>query len=151
MENASECPLSVLIVDNDPGLRAMLSDVLAMDGHCVETASSAREASWHLAEQVFDLVLLDLVMPEMTGTELLSEMRQHGCTIPVVLMTGCQSPGIMAEAISLGVSGILGKPFTTDDLLIEVRRFSRVVAQAVSRAAGTAGQCGRVPPVAARQ
>jgi DNA-binding NtrC family response regulator len=151
MENASECPLSVLIVDDDPGLREALTDLLVLEGHCVETAGSGIEASRCLAEQMFDLVLLDVDMPEMNGLELLSHMRHHRCTIPVILMTGCQIPGIMAQAISLGVSGILGKPFTTDDLLIEVRRFSRVVAQAVSRAAGTAGQCGRVPPVAARQ
>jgi DNA-binding NtrC family response regulator len=151
MEKASECPLSVLIVDDDPGLREALTDLLSLEGHCVETAGSGIEASRCLAEQVFDMLLLDVDMPEMNGIELLSHMRHHGCTIPVVLMTGCQIPGIMAQAISLGVSGILGKPFMTDDLLIEVRRISRDVARGLQRAAATADQLDRLDSVSDRR
>jgi two-component system NtrC family sensor kinase len=67
----------ILIVDDDDEISALLEDIVSGDGHRTERATSGREAVEKLAEGAFDLILTDLVMPDMGGRELFREIRAH--------------------------------------------------------------------------
>lgn len=130
MIDASNTPtrsLSILIVDDDPGLEEMLGNLLCFAGHRTKTAGTANEAMRRFAEGTFDLLLLDLFMPGMNGIEFLSRLRRRGRKDHVIRITGNPGACLVAHASSLGVSGGLRKPFTFQQLLEEVERGARIL------------------------
>jgi CheY-like chemotaxis protein len=113
----------ILVVDDEPGIRMVLSMALEDDGFTVETASNGREAMDHIAQRRPSLVLLDLQMPVMTGWEVLNELRDTSVDVPVVFMSAGYR--VKDEAKRCGVAGYLAKPFELDALMDVVTRFSR--------------------------
>ena len=110
----------VLVVDDDPGIRATLRAILESEGYAVDTAADGVEALERLATRRPHLIVADLQMPRMTGQELLGRLRRLPGHIPVVVMTA----GLRAEleAERHGADGFLAKPFELDDLLGLVAR-----------------------------
>src|SRR3990172_4820559 len=78
----------VLIIDDEPGLREILSEALRLDGHEVVTADSGRAALGAFARRAFDLVLTDLGMPDISGVELARELKATRPDLPVGLISG---------------------------------------------------------------
>lgn len=93
---------SVLVVDDDPDLRAMLTEVLSREGYVVHTASHGKEALALLQrlEEKPRIILVDLMMPVMTGQELIAALREvHALAeIPIAVVTGATEPGSFGEA-----------------------------------------------------
>jgi DNA-binding NtrC family response regulator len=119
---------SVLLADDEEKILKRLGRALRDDGHEVVEASSAREAQRHLAERPFDLVVVDNVMPGMTGLELLREVFASLAAPErpqIVMMTAHGSTQIVREAFKLGVEDFLEKPFEVDELLGLARRAVR--------------------------
>jgi CheY-like chemotaxis protein len=114
----------ILVVDDDPGVRDVVTLVLGDEGFPVATAADGRQALASIAAERPDLVLLDLNMPEMTGWEVLSQLQAERAGIPVVLLTAEQ--GGQAEAQRCHADGYLGKPFDIADLLTVVERCLRL-------------------------
>ena len=114
---STEGPL-VLIVDDDDRLREFVRVNLEMEGYKVREAASAREGLEALEEQSPDLVLLDVMMPEMDGWEMLRQLHErHGVgAIPVIVFSGKveEEPGAIA---SRGAQAFIGKPFTPQTLI----------------------------------
>ena len=113
-----EGPL-VLIVDDDSGLRAFVRASLELEGYSVREASSADEGLAVLEEQPPDLILLDVMMPQVDGWEMLRRMQErHGVgTIPVVMFSGKVDERAPGEAASRGAQGFIGKPFDPQQLI----------------------------------
>jgi two-component system response regulator FixJ len=109
-------PPTVAIVDDDAAVRDSLRFLLEIIGYSVETFASAAEFLktdiQHLA-----CLFLDYHMPEMSGIELAERLRADGSGIPILLITGSASPAIVARAAELGVTRVLEKPPTEEDLL----------------------------------
>ena len=120
-------PLHVLVVDDEPLIRWSVTETLADLGLDVEQADSAASALQAVTTTAlpFDVVVLDLRLPDMHDLSLLATIRQLLPTTPVVLMTAFGTPEIMADARNLGVSAVLNKPFELGDL-------GRVVLEATS-------------------
>ncbi len=114
---STEGPL-VLIVDDDDRLREFVRVNLEMEGYKVREAASAREGLEALEEQSPDLVLLDVMMPEMDGWEMLRQLHErHGVgAIPVIVFSGKveEEPGAIA---SRGAQAFIGKPFSPQTLI----------------------------------
>lgn len=112
----------VLIVDDDPGIRDVVTAVLEDAGLMADTAANGREALDRIAAHRPVVVLLDLQMPIMSGWEVLARLREAGVTVPVVFMTA----GYRArtEAERHGADGYVAKPFELTDLLAVVERFA---------------------------
>ncbi len=107
----------VLVVDDEEVVRDLTVEILRRSGHDPHGVCSARRALELLGEEQFDLVVSDVVMPEMTGVELLYELRARRHELPVVLMTGgSQDPERTSNAVRLGATGLLYKPFSQDEL-----------------------------------
>jgi len=96
---------TILIVDDEPIIRQLFKTVLEHQGHTILTASNGREALEILREQVPDLVLLDLMMPQMDGISFLRHIRRHDdwAAIPVVIMSAVSDKRQISDAGSLGV------------------------------------------------
>lgn len=109
----------VLIVDDDDRLREFVRVNLEMDGYDVREAASAEEGLAALEEEPPDLVLLDVMMPEVDGWEMLRRVHErHGVgAIPVIMFSGQTDGGEGSSAQSRGARGFLGKPFDPQQLI----------------------------------
>ena len=123
-------PLHVLVVDDEPLIRWSVTETLAGLGLDVEQADCAASALQAITSSAlsFDVIVLDLRLPDMNDLSLLATIRQLLPETPVVLMTAFGTPEIIADARHLGVRNVLNKPFELSDL-------SRVVIEASTRTA----------------
>lgn len=101
----------ILVVDDDPDLRGILQDRLTSRGYRVETAENGHDALTKLDQADFDGVLLDYLMPGITGLTVLQHIRQHHPLLPVVMMTGQTRSQVPAQARAAGARACLPKPF----------------------------------------
>jgi excisionase family DNA binding protein len=113
---------TVLVVDDDESVREMLSMSLSAAAYEVVTASDGSTALAALQRTPCDLLMADLKMPGMDGLTLIREARKRSPTLPVVIVTGLPSEASAIEAIDIGVSGYLTKPFVVSKLLDVVAR-----------------------------
>jgi excisionase family DNA binding protein len=109
----------VLIVDDDERVREYVRVNLEMEGYAVREAGSADEGLAVLEEVSPDLILLDVMMPEVDGWEMLRRVQErHGTgAIPVVMFSGKIDESSMGEAAARGAQGFLGKPFDPQQLI----------------------------------
>ena len=116
---------SILLVDDEEKILKRLGRSLRDEGHEVVEATTIREAQQQLAQRAFDLMVVDNVMPGMTGLDFIRELAQ---TMPaaerpqIVMMTAHGSTQLVREAFKLGVEDFLEKPFEVDELLALARR-----------------------------
>ena len=114
---------SILLVDDEPKILHALDRALRDDGFEVVATSSAREAQRLLAERLFDVLVADHLMPELTGLDLLRELSTAGLDRPqAVIMTAYASVESAIDAMRLGAFDYLQKPFEVDELVVVVRR-----------------------------
>ncbi len=111
----------ILVVDDDMGIRTALSEALMDEGYEVITAGSGREALKMISDQELDLVLLDIKMPDIPGTEVLKKLRAKNKTLPVIMLTAFA--GMEKDVdIQLGnISAFISKPFDVNVVLDTVK------------------------------
>jgi DNA-binding NtrC family response regulator len=129
---------TILVVDDELGIRALLSEILTDEGHTVELAEDAAQAR-HIRESLRpDLVLLDIWMPDVDGVTLLKEWSAGGqLSMPVIMMSGHGTIDTAVEATKYGASAFLEKPITLLKLLRAVEQ--ALIKPAQRLAAGLAG------------
>ena len=109
---------TILVVDDELGIRALLSEILSDEGHTVELAENAAQARAVRSRTRTDLVLLDIWMPDVDGITLLKEWAGLGLlTMPVIMMSGHGTMDTAAEALRHGAVAFLEKPITLQKLL----------------------------------
>jgi len=112
---------SILVVDDEQGIRSTIQDILTDEGYSVETAADAREARTHYSSDSPDLVLLDIWMPDTDGISLLKEWADdNGLNCPVVVMSGHGTVETAVEATRLGAVDFIEKPLSLEQLLSTV-------------------------------
>ena len=111
---------TVLIVDDEPAIVRMLKDALGVFRHehayKVEIARDGADALVELQRGQYDLVLLDMYMPRMTGLELLAQMRHLKLQTPVLMLTGNDDTRTAADALASGIFAYIPKPFDLQHL-----------------------------------
>ncbi|MBI4891023.1 MAG: sigma-54-dependent Fis family transcriptional regulator [Acidobacteria bacterium] len=112
----------ILVVDDEADIRESLEVLLDMEGYTVLTAENATEGLKRLESGVFDLVLLDLMMPDRSGLEVLDEIRKRDIETPVFLITAYGSIEVAVEALKSGANDYFSKPWDNEKLLIEIDR-----------------------------
>src|SRR3954468_13673602 len=129
---------NILVVDDELGIRDLLSEILNDEGHNVELAQNAAQARSARARARPDLVLLDIWMPDTDGVTLLKEWSSTGLlTMPVIMMSGHATIETAVEATKIGAQSFLEKPITMQKLL-------KAVEAALSRNSGAAA-AGTLP------
>jgi EAL domain-containing protein (putative c-di-GMP-specific phosphodiesterase class I) len=112
----------VLVIDDHPKLLRALAKILTHAGYAVTTAADGREALEQLRLGSFDAIVSDIMMPHMTGLELLRAVREQDLDVPVILMTGAPGMESAAEAVEYGAFRYLCKPVETVQLESAVKR-----------------------------
>lgn len=114
---------TILVVDDELGIRALLSEILADEGHSIELAENAAQARACRERMRPDLVLLDIWMPDVDGITLLKEWGATGVlTMPVIMMSGHGTIDTAVEATKVGAMAFLEKPITLQKLLRAVEQ-----------------------------
>ena len=114
---------NILVVDDELGIRDLLSEILNDEGHSVDLAENATQARSARAANSYDLVLLDIWMPDTDGVSLLKEWSTAGAlTMPVIMMSGHATIDTAVEATRIGAFSFLEKPITLQKLLKAVEQ-----------------------------
>lgn len=113
----------ILVIDDNASNRDLLARQLARDGHAVETVASGREGLALIGERSFDLILLDVLMPEMSGYEVLSKLKHDPKTaeIPVIMISALDEMDSIVRCIEAGAVDYLPKPFAPALLRARIR------------------------------
>jgi DNA-binding NtrC family response regulator len=138
---------NILVVDDELGIRDLLSEILNDEGHNVELAENAAQARTARAAGAFDLVLLDIWMPDTDGVSLLKEWATGGLlTMPVIMMSGHATIDTAVEATRIGAQAFLEKPITLQKLLKAVEQgLIRGAARRSSEASAAIGEGAASP------
>jgi DNA-binding response OmpR family regulator len=115
-------PAKILIVDDEPGIRFFLEELLTNDGHQVTAVDSGKAASESLQADEFDLALLDLKLKDISGLQVLEMLRAHTPDTVVIVLTGHASLETAVEALRQGAHDYLFKPCKTIELRESIRR-----------------------------
>lgn len=115
-------PARILVVDDEPAIAETLQLVLETAGHSVVTAGTGNECLDVIAREPCDLVLLDLMLPDRPGLEVLGEIRKIRRDVPVLMLTAYGSIDKAVEATRLGAKNFLTKPWNNAKLLLEIQQ-----------------------------
>jgi len=111
-----------LIVDDEEAIREVVATLLEAQGYQCTVVGNGRAALEHLQKNSLDLVLSDMVMPEMDGLKLLQWLRGHDQDVPIIMVTAMHDLSTALEAIRRGAYDYILKPFEKDQLFLSVRR-----------------------------
>ncbi len=114
-------PGSILIIDDEAAIRESLQILLELEGYTVALAASAEEGLGLLADQAFDLVLLDLALPDRNGLEVLSEIRERDSYASVIMITAYGTVENAVKAMQGGAANFIQKPWDNEKLVADVR------------------------------
>lgn len=112
---SSDRTQSILVVDDDPNVLAMVTDILLFEGYNIETATNGAEALAKVDQTMPALVLLDMRMPVLSGWDFARVLKERDIQLPILVMTAARDAHKWAEEI--GASGYVAKPFHLPDLL----------------------------------
>jgi DNA-binding NtrC family response regulator len=112
----------VLVIDDEIEIRESLEALLDMEGYEVDLAPNAAEGERKLESRAYDLVLLDLMMPDKSGMEVLRDIRERDRHTPIFMITAYGTVEAAVQAVKLGANDYLPKPWDNEKLLIEIER-----------------------------
>jgi len=117
----------ILLIEDEPGLVMTITDLLAADGHCVESASDGDAGLAKAAKEKFALIILDVMLPKKTGFEVCRQLRQAGIDTAILMLTAKTQVVDRVVGLKLGADDYLTKPFDPAELLARVEALLRRV------------------------
>ncbi len=124
--------MNVLVVQDEPRITSFIRRGLEAEGFAVRTASDGAEGLRLTESSDFDLIILDLVLPTVTGEEVLARLRETGCVVPVIVLTAKDAISDRVANLDAGADDYVTKPFSLAELLARVRARLRAADQTVS-------------------
>lgn len=119
----------ILLVDDEPDILAELAPFLEREGYVVETVINGRQALQLCASRQFDVMVLDVDMPEVNGREVLRTLRQQNNWLPIILLTKLTHPADRKRGYVDGADDYIDKPFDPDELAIRIETRLRIKQQ----------------------
>jgi two-component system alkaline phosphatase synthesis response regulator PhoP len=123
----------LLLVEDEPGLAITLTDRLTREGYAVETTTDGESALERGAAEAFDLVLLDVMLPQINGFDVLRELRRRGVEVPVIMLTARGQIVDKVVGLKLGADDYVTKPFEMAELLARIEAKLRRAPARTSR------------------
>jgi two-component system alkaline phosphatase synthesis response regulator PhoP len=118
----------ILVVEDEPGIALGLEDDLKMEGYEVEVTGDGAVASRRARETVFDLILLDVMLPGKDGFEICRELRRAGLRMPILMLTARTQEAEKVMGLELGADDYVTKPFSTRELRARIKALLRRAA-----------------------
>ena len=112
----------ILIVDDDLVVLASCERILESEGYAVSLTSSVKEALKMLEGKKFDILLVDVIMPEYDGIYLIGNVKENLPHMPILVMSGYPTPETISSGMRMGATHFIAKPFTPDELIAAVRK-----------------------------
>ena len=117
--------MRILLVEDDPGLGAAIRDQISADGHLVDWAQELATATVHLDTMGYDLVLLDMMLPDGRGINFLQNLRRRGQALPVIILTAMDRISDRIAGLNAGADDYLVKPFDLAELTARIGAVAR--------------------------
>ena len=114
--------MRILLVEDDPKVSGFLTQGLGEEGHDVVVQSEGRQALARALEGDWDIILLDFMLPGLSGVEIARELRRQGRAVPILMLTARDSEQDRLHCLEAGVTDFLGKPFRFAELLDRLER-----------------------------
>ena len=117
--------MHILLIEDDRSMSQNIQMLLKHEGMIVEAALLAKDGLELLKLYEYDLIILDLMLPDMTGSDVLHQIRSRGIITPILVLSGIAVPNKKVECLSNGADDYLTKPFNRDELVARVRAIVR--------------------------
>ena len=117
--------MKILYAEDEPAMSEAVTDVLTYHKYNVDAVYDGEEALAYAEAEEYDAIILDVMMPKLSGTEVLKRLRERGCKTPVMLLTAKAEVEDRIEGLDLGADDYLTKPFAMGELLARVRAMLR--------------------------
>ena len=117
--------MRILLIEDDAGLGSAVQDQIAADGHVADWARDLAGAEDHLATVSYDLLLLDMMLPDGTGLRLLGDLRRGGSAVPVIILTAMDRITDRIAGLNAGADDYLVKPFDLSELSARIGAVAR--------------------------
>ena len=122
MADISENKAAILLIDDDPGMRETLKDILVDIGYQVMTFASGKEAIKEIRKGLFDIILVDLKLPDVGGIQILEQAKEVNPESAVIVMTGYASLESAVEALNRGAFAYIIKPVNVDEIKVVIQK-----------------------------
>lgn len=120
-----EAEKHILVVDDDTRLRSLLQRYLREQNFLVSAAKDVAEAEMFLNNYNFDILIVDIMMPKITGTEFLKKLRENNNSIPVILLTAMGDADDRIKGLEYGADDYVAKPFEPKELVLRINNILR--------------------------
>ncbi len=112
----------ILVIEDNPMVVKSLEFKLTKEGYEVTTAIDGRSAMEELETNSFDLILTDLMLPFVSGIQLIEHIKKNYPTIPIIVLSTATQEDIITDAFNMGVDDFISKPFSPNELTLRVKR-----------------------------
>lgn len=117
--------MNILVVEDDPSVRTLVKAVLEHNGNSVQTEDTAASGEASAVEGSFDMIILDLGLPDGDGYEVCKNIRDKSVTTPVLILSGEQETDVKVKCLKVGADDYLTKPFNTEELIARMEAIQR--------------------------
>ncbi len=117
--------MRIVIVEDEKSLAMVLSELLAMEGYYTDVAYNGEDGLDNALSGIYDLIILDVMLPKMNGIQVLSEIRSREMTVPVLMLTAKSEIDDKVCGLDNGADDYLTKPFNSKELLARIRALAR--------------------------
>lgn len=117
--------MNVLVIEDDPSVRTLVKAVLEKNKYAVDIADTAESGEEHAVENTYDLIILDLGLPDGDGFDLCRDIRDQEITTPVLILSAEQETDVKIKCLRVGADDYITKPFDTEELLARMEAISR--------------------------
>ena len=117
--------MKILVVEDDPSVRTLVKAVLEHNGNSVITAETAKDAETLAIGEKFEMIVLDLGLPDGDGYEVCKKIRDEGIKTPVLILSGEQETDVKVKCLKVGADDYITKPFNTEELLARMEAIQR--------------------------
>lgn len=112
----------ILIVDDEPLIRDALAFKLTKDGYDVDTAEDGEKAIQKIETDTYEIIISDIMMPFISGFELVKILKERGTDAPVLMLTSLNSETAVLKAFDLGADDFMTKPFSPNELSVRIKK-----------------------------
>lgn len=117
--------MNVLVIEDDPSVRTLVKAVLEKNEYSVDIAETAESGEEHAVDNHYDIIILDLGLPDGDGFDLCKSMRNQEITTPVLILSAEQETDVKIKCLRVGADDYITKPFDTEELLARIEAVSR--------------------------
>lgn len=117
--------MNVLVIEDDPSVRTLVKAVLEKNKYEVDTVDTAQSGEEHASENIYDLIILDLGLPDGNGFDLCRDIRDQEITTPVLILSAEQETDVKIKCLRVGADDYITKPFDTEELLARMEAINR--------------------------